>query len=54
MAEGPRKIHGHRTGPYSPYKIPKHRSCKSSDRSGLCKMRDVQKSGPCKIPEQRS
>ena len=31
-------MHRHRSGPYSPYKIPKHRSCKlHQNRSGRCK-----------------
>jgi hypothetical protein len=59
----PYKRRGHRSGPYSPYKMPKnrlckmprHRSgpCKNTDTSGACKMHG-QRSGPSDIPEQRS
>jgi hypothetical protein len=49
----PNKTPEHRSGPYSPFKMPKQRWRKMPRHgSGPCKRTD--KSGPCKIPEQRS
>ena len=48
-------MHGHRSGPYSPHKMPQHLSGlrKSTDASGPNKMRG-QRSGMCRSPEQKS
>src|SRR6202171_1158727 len=60
----PRKMHGHRSGRYSPYKMPKHRSskvpehrsspCKSTDTPGMRVQRKMPEQSSRKMPEHTS
>src|SRR6202790_2738820 len=58
------KMHGHRSGPYSPYKMPKHRAskvpehrsspCKSTDTPGMRVQRKMPEQSSRKMPEHTS